>query len=596
MITKKKTIVKKSRAKSNRMESDSVCDIISRINDIMDHEIAYEFLNAVAFKPNDIDITVKMEAQKHIKQLKKTYGEEIAQYTEEFYTETSQLRELLNQYNKLQKLEKRPCPSSIEICAEVEKLIEDDFFTEEEADFEEFTPPKGSRAAFLSIPDPITEFNEDGVNSLPETQQNILLEHYEDIFGQNLTYQDQIYAVISLIFIPGKKSVCGAAAIAKLFNVNRGTIYTHIKRMNKPKRETVGRPPYLDQQEQEILVAFIRSSYFSKNPTTYDVLSDFIFDKFSKVLSYDCLWHTLHNTQMIKTIPGHPMEASRADVPLEVIEDHFDRLQSTLSIEHIPPQFFFNIDESGFQQFVDARDVVLVVPSDAAEKEMCYSVNRNSKRATMIGCIAADGTALKPFVISPNRTVEKEIRTLGYRDDTVMIVSQENGFINAAIFAFWADMILFPEILRRRKAFNYTGTVVITMDGCSSHFSDYFLDECSYHGIYPFTEPPGTSDQVQPLDLGIFGNQKTVKKKSSRFSHLSENSQNIIEIVDSWQKATTPSNVVSAFNQAGIFIVNENGEEYVQASIEYARAVRGMEHKKCENIMKGSKTEKLPIF
>ena len=82
----------------------------------------------------------------------------------------------------------------------------------------------------------------------------------------------------------------------------------------------------------------------------------------------------------------------------------------------------------------------------------------------------------------------------------------------------------------------------------------------------------------------------------SKFDNLSENSKNIINIVDSWIKATTPSNVVSAFKQAGFYTIIDEKGEYVNASIEYARAVRGLKHTECPTIIKGTKSKKLQEF
>ena len=57
--------------------------------------------------------------------------------------------------------------------------------------------------------------------------------------------------------------------------------------------------------------------------------------------------------------------------------------------------------------------------------------------------------------------------------------------------------------------------------GCSAHFSDYFLHECNHGGVYAWKAPASTSDQVQALDLGIFGNQKKIKTKFNSDSKLS---------------------------------------------------------------------------
>lgn len=71
----------------------------------------------------------------------------------------------------------------------------------------------------------------------------------------------------------------------------------------------------------------------------------------------------------------------------------------------------------------------------------------------------------------------------------------------------------------------------------------------------------------------------------------------IREIVNSWRKATLPDNVVSAFHQSGIFIETKANLSRARASIECARAVRGVDHQPSQNVIKSSnKTIKLKRF
>ena len=114
---------------------------------------------------------------------------------------------------------------------------------------------------------------------------------------------------------------------------------------------------------------------------------------------------------------------------------------------------------------MDSKVHHVIVPIEAPEEEDYYSVDRSSQRATLIGCIAADGTHLKPCVVIPIKTIERRLILEGYNDANCLIVSQEKGFVNAELFAFWGDHILFPEIIERRKKYGYDGTVVLTMDG-----------------------------------------------------------------------------------------------------------------------------------
>ena len=70
----------------------------------------------------------------------------------------------------------------------------------------------------------------------------------------------------------------------------------------------------------------------------------------------------------------------------------------------------------------------------------------------------------------------------------------------------------------------------------------------------------------------------------------------IVEIVDSWMKSTTPGSVVSAFNQAGIYIDSSDEKTIVRASANKARAVRGVEYTNGDNVVSGRKTYTIPSF
>ena len=203
---------------------------------------------------------------------------------------------------------------------------------------------------------------------------------------------------------------------------------------------------------------------------------------------------------------------------------------------------------------------------------------------------------LEPMIVTTRKRISNSLICHGYTEDACMIVHQESRFVNAAVFDYWAETILFPEISRRRVQYNYKGEVLLLLDGCTSHFSDFFLDECTYFNVFPFQEPAGTSDQVQLLDLGIFGVQKTYKRSCSPPSNLQQDEKEIIALVDSWIRATTPGNVTSAFRQAGMY-QDKVGDKYVmRADIQYARAVRSMTHEPAPFPEESVKTTLLKAF
>ena len=116
-----------------------------------------------------------------------------------------------------------------------------------------------------------------------------------------------------------------------------------------------------------------------------------------------------------------------------------------------------------------------------------------------------------------------------------------------------------------------------------SHFPDEFTTECTHHAVRMIVEPPGSSDQIQALDLGIFGIQKRIKSGIRKNPDIDPQSDDIRKIVNSFIRAVMPENVTSAFHQAGIsFDCDEKGFYYTVIDMEQARAVRHTEHKHYE--------------
>lgn len=561
-------------------ETASIESLRDQILDIMNKTLDYTLLSNLSNFPDHI----RKEAE---------------QASIAFHNDSKRLSLLLQQYRSSKETDK--ClsrPNDIIEELNMKGLLNDSLTEEEEAEeAAQSTPSKYALSPLLKKKPKIEDFVEEGFNSLPTYAQTILEQHREDIFVNTKYYQEQIEMVISLVYEKGRKSKCGCTAIGKLFGITRGAVQSHVTRSQKQKQQFIGRPGVLSHEEREILILHIECQAKKMNPLDIHMVIDFIYDKFKLSIKHNTLWKMLHRDERLKLIKGIPMENVRVEASIDKIKEHYDRLSSVFESEKIHPAFVFNVDETGFQSFADAKELTLVVPVTFIDKEGVYPVNRSSKRATMIGCISLNGTALKPCVITSNKTKERSLNSMGYHDDNVLIISQESGFVNIEAFAYWADMVFFPEVRRRRIHYKYEGTCVLMLDGCTSHFCDYFLDECSYNNVYPFQEPSGSSDQVQPLDLGIFGAQKATKPRcSTKHKELSENSKNIIEIVDSWHRVTTPSNIVSAFNQAGIFVIESDEGPYTSASIEFARAVRGIEHKPCSNVVLSKKTEKLQCF
>lgn len=117
---------------------------------------------------------------------------------------------------------------------------------------------------------------------------------------------------------------------------------------------------------------------------------------------------------------------------------------------NIPPEFCFNADESCFIDFVDIKKQSVIVPIDAPD-DMVRGTCRSTKRASLIGTICMYGSNFKPLIVVPNKRIKKELILAGHSENNLLIVQQENGFVNSNIFSCWADQIFFPAINQRRS-------------------------------------------------------------------------------------------------------------------------------------------------
>ena len=419
----------------------------------------------------------------------------------------------------------------------------------------------------------IREIGPENLLGFTESMQVALRERLDEILSQP-TYQEQLYLVLDIL------NNTEIPAIARMFGVTQQTIRTHARRKAVPK-QPVGRPTLLNGTEMAILKNHISELYFMKKVPNIPTLLQYIADQFEKDVSSDTLLSVLARNEIGKTCQGHPIDKCRHEADQEEIVEFFDELSSFLEENRVPDSFCFNVDESGFQPWADRTPELVVIPVDAEDKKVFFPVDRSRKRASLVAAIAADGTYLAPLIIIPRKTIEKEMLACGYRPElNHFIVSQECGFITGLIWDFWVESVFIPEVQRRRRQYQYSGEVVLLLDGCSAHSTDFFLEECLYNGITIFELPAHASDQVQPLDLGVFAIQKRATKKVRPAQRFSEQSKELITICSSWQQVATPTNISAAFAEAGLTKMQLDGDErfYMQASIKHAQQVRGIDH------------------
>jgi hypothetical protein len=120
-----------------------------------------------------------------------------------------------------------------------------------------------------------------------------------------------------------------------------------------------------------------------------------------------------------------------------------------------------------------------------------------------------------------------------------MSIHRECGFIDRKLFDLRASRVPFPEIERRGKHFHDMGDVIVLIDSCTCHDSDWFRDEMLARNVILHWLPPHSSDKTQPLDLDLFGLIKQVLRKVRIDPDKTAQSNQFIMMLCAWHIAAT---------------------------------------------------------
>ena len=372
--------------------------------------------------------------------------------------------------------------------------------------------------------------------------------------------------------------------IADFLGVNKGTIAWHLSKPFHPGQPCEplrgGRPSVIPDEVLQQLARYIQDAFDIHVPVTYEDLRDHLLTEFELQIQSDTLRKFVRRSPLFRVVRGIPMEDSRLFSSPQKIDEYFDRISEVIEVGTIPSAFIINLDEAGFDSYVDARKIKRVVPASFLEREIPTPVSRQEKRATLLAAVCADGYCLRPMVVLQRGTVERELLDLGYTDQVVAYGHSETGFMNSSLFLQWAERSFFPEIRQRRALLGYEGPALLIMDGFNVHTSSAFDVLCEEANVVKILIPPHTSDQLQPCDLGLFAVMKRWQSNISLPPDLNKQTKQIVRMLDSLRMATTPKNVIGAFRKAGIvgqFSI-EKGTMLATVDRSQATAVRHFQH------------------
>ena len=255
------------------------------------------------------------------------------------------------------------------------------------------------------------------IGSVSSNYQEILIQIINlEEFKNCETLRAQIGLVCS--FIRTNEIKIPYRVIGLFFGKNKKTIRDHYQKFIEGVKNP-GRPPIFLPNEIRQIYEKIIEGYENHDPMTFNDLVSFIGNEYAKYPEIGTLRSLVHRIEGLKTIIGIPMEKERVMVTNESISKHLFDL--SLIIDNIPSSLVFNIDESGFQEFVDHTECTVIVPIEYEHSKINIPITRKERRATLLGAISCDGSRLKPLIIISRKTYESELILNGYTEDQVLI-------------------------------------------------------------------------------------------------------------------------------------------------------------------------------
>lgn len=122
-------------------------------------------------------------------------------------------------------------------------------------------------------------------------------------------------------------------------------------------------------------------------------------------------------------------------------------------------------------------------------------------------------------------------------------------------FLSWFNDIFLQELHYLRSRYNYFGRAVIITDGLFAHHKAFDQINLQQENIYIHYLAAHSSDQTQPLDLGIFGGMKRFIPNYKNKSDLSLTGNQILKIHQALEQMCSEQNCRSAFRAAGLIVL-----------------------------------------
>ena len=212
---------------------------------------------------------------------------------------------------------------------------------------------------------------------------------------------------------------------------------------------------------------------------------------------------------------AHPMDMQRQMAcTADNIESYFLMVKEILAKNTYDPSMIFNFDETMIESL--PRCMRVIVPRGIHHP--VFPFNPQVLHISLGLCIAADGSALKPLIILPNKEFPPDLEPIKW---AFSWSGAESGWMNKEVFASYIETLFFPAVHARRDLLKTQTTLctraLLFVDGHSSRANPELLKEFQKEDVDVICIPAHTSHILQPLDCGTNRAFKEMLNKTRQF-------------------------------------------------------------------------------
>jgi hypothetical protein len=241
---------------------------------------------------------------------------------------------------------------------------------------------------------------------------------------------------------------------------------------------------------------------------------------------------------------------------------YFELLRSKLSQYDIEPCNMYNMDEKGCMLGILTRSKRVFSRRLFEEgKIKAHIQDGNREWITLLACICADGSALRPALIyqSDSGSIQDTWLQALRPEDQVYISSSPSGWTNNDIGLSWLKQV-FDRSTKEKAGRSYR---LLILDGHGSHLTMDFIEYCDRNRILLAVYPPHSTHTLQPLDVVMFKPFSTAY--SNQVAAFMERCQGLTSMskrdfypmfMAAWETSFKKETILKAFEATGLSPLN----------------------------------------